>query len=278
MGSPLHCPLSCPLFSHLEVVGCPLFPYMEVVGSLICMAKFPWAAHGQPTPLPTCSPRAAKWAASLFFPYGVPFKIISLEHTHTEKTEELPTSLPMGCTWATEWVVRGLPIGILPCKFGCPLLPYMATVGSSVGSSVGSPLLQKYEKNGQFSGQRSGLPMGILPCKLGCPLLPYKETMGSSMGSPLLPYEKVGSSVGRGVGCSWVAHGNFAMQIRLSTTYIYGDSGQLSGQLSGQPTTFKYGNSGQFSGQPTDLRTIKFKMKAIFDSRARQHMCIYCML
>ena len=29
-NSPLRCPLSC-----------PLFPYMEVVGSLICMAKFP---------------------------------------------------------------------------------------------------------------------------------------------------------------------------------------------------------------------------------------------
>ena len=57
--------------SYLEVVGCPLscplFPYMEVVGSLICMAKFPLAAHGQPTPLPTCSPWAAKWAAPLFF-------------------------------------------------------------------------------------------------------------------------------------------------------------------------------------------------------------------
>ena len=71
MGSPLRCPLSCPLFSYLEVVvcllscplSCPLFPYMEVVGSLICIAKFPWAAHGQPTPLPTCSP----WAAPLFF-------------------------------------------------------------------------------------------------------------------------------------------------------------------------------------------------------------------
>ena len=75
MGSPFRCPLSCPLFPYMEVVGsllscplsCPLFPYMEVVGSLICMAKFPWAAHGQPTPLPTCSPRAAKWAAPLFF-------------------------------------------------------------------------------------------------------------------------------------------------------------------------------------------------------------------
>ena len=115
--------------------------------------------------------------------------------------------------------------------------------------------------------------MGILPCKLGCPLLPYVETVGSSVGSPLLPnMKKVGSSVGSGVGCPWAAHGNFAMQIRLPT----GDSGQLSGQLSGQPTTFKDGNSGQFSGQPTDLRTIIFKMEAIFDSHARhwKHMCI----
>ena len=78
VGSLLRCPLSCPLFPYTEVVGillscplsCPLFPYMEVVGSLICMAKFPWAAHGQPYPLPMCSQRAAKWAAPLFFPYG----------------------------------------------------------------------------------------------------------------------------------------------------------------------------------------------------------------
>ena len=75
MGSPLRCPLSCPLLPYMEVVGsllscplsCPLFPYMEVVSSLICMAKFPWAAHWQPTPLPTCSPRAGTWAAPLFF-------------------------------------------------------------------------------------------------------------------------------------------------------------------------------------------------------------------
>ena len=59
----------------------------------------------------------------------------------------------------------------------------------------------------------------------------------------------------------WAAHGNFAMQIRLPTIYIYGNSGQLSEQ----PNTFKYGNS----GQPTALRTIKFKMEAIFDSHAR---------
>ena len=54
------CLMSCPL-------SCPLFPYMEVVDSLICMAKFQWTAHGQPTLLPTSSPWAAKWAAPLFF-------------------------------------------------------------------------------------------------------------------------------------------------------------------------------------------------------------------
>ena len=72
--------------------------------------------------------------------------------------------------------------------------------------------------------------MGILPCKLGYPLLPYMETVGNSVGSPLLPNMK---KVGSGVGCPCAAHGNFAMQIRLSTTAIYGYSGQLSGQLSG---------------------------------------------
>ena len=75
-GGPQFSEFAC---SYLEVVGCllgcplscPLFPYMEVVSSLICMAKFPWVGHGQPTPLPTCSPRAARWAAPLFFPYGL---------------------------------------------------------------------------------------------------------------------------------------------------------------------------------------------------------------
>ena len=56
MDSPLHCPLSYPRF-HI----------WKSVGSLICMAKFPWAA---PTPLPTCSQLAAKWAVSLYISYG----------------------------------------------------------------------------------------------------------------------------------------------------------------------------------------------------------------
>ena len=61
VGSSVGCPLNCPLFPYLKVVGyplscpltCPLYPYTAVVGNLICMAKFPLAAHGQPTPPPT---------------------------------------------------------------------------------------------------------------------------------------------------------------------------------------------------------------------------------
>ena len=32
--------------------------------------------------------------------------------------------------WAVEWAAHVLPIGILPCKLGCPLLPYTDMVGS----------------------------------------------------------------------------------------------------------------------------------------------------
>ena len=61
--SSVGCSLRFPLFPYLKVMGCPLkssiFPYIEVVGSLICMAKFPRVANGQPTPmlneLPTVS-------------------------------------------------------------------------------------------------------------------------------------------------------------------------------------------------------------------------------
>ena len=74
--------------------------------------------------------------------------------------------------------------------------------------------------------------MGILPCKLGCPLLSYMETVGSQ----LLPNTKKWAAQW---AVEWAVHGNFAMQIRLPTTSIYGYSGQLGGQLSGQPTTFK---------------------------------------
>ena len=62
-----------------------------------------------------------------------------------------------------------------------------------------------------------------------------------------------GLHVGNGVGCPWAAHGNFAMQIRLPTTSIDGNSGQLSRQ----PTTSKYEKSGQLSGLPMGILPCK---------------------
>ena len=98
MGSPLHCPPSCPLFSHLEVVGCPLscplFPYMEVVGSLICMAKFPWVAHGQPTPLPTELPTVSIYESS-GQPTELPTELPTVSiYGSSGQPSELPTELP----------------------------------------------------------------------------------------------------------------------------------------------------------------------------------------
>ena len=87
-GRSVGCPLNCPLFPFLKVVGypmscplsCPLYPYMAVVCSLICMAKFPWVAHGQPTPLPTELPT--------FFIYG------------RSRQLNLHGKIPMGSPWA----------------------------------------------------------------------------------------------------------------------------------------------------------------------------------
>ena len=109
--------------------------------------------------------------------------------------------LPVGCPWNFAMRIRlpttsiygnsgqlsgqqsGLPMGILPCKLGCPLLPYMETVGSSVGCplAIRLPTSSMYGNMGQLSRQRSELPMGILSYKLSCPLLPYMNTVGSSV-------------------------------------------------------------------------------------------------
>ena len=58
------------------------------------------------------------------------------------------------------------------------------------------------------------------------------ETVGSLEGSTLLPNMKKWAPKS---AVEWVAHRNFAMQIRLPTSSIYGNSGQRSGQLSGMP-------------------------------------------
>ena len=58
-----------------------------------------------------------------------------------------------------------------------------------------------------------------------------------------------GLHVGNEVGCPSVGPWNFAMKIRLPTTSVYGNSGQLSRQ----PTVSKYEKSGQLSGQRSGL-------------------------
>ena len=124
-------------------------------------------------------------------------------------------------------------------------LPYESKIASilnlMVGRSVGCPLnypLFQYLKG-------VGYP---LSCLLSCPLYSYMDEVGT-------PTEKTGElPTSLPIGCTWAtewaAHGNFAMQIRLPTTSIYGNSEQLSGQLSRQPTTSKYEKSGQLSGLP----------------------------
>ena len=108
----------------------------------------------------------------------------------------------------------------------------------------------RHKNKGAAHFAANGLSKGILPCKLGCQLLPCMETMGSSVGSPILAnMKKVGNSVGSGVGCPCAAHEDFAMQFRLHTTSIYGNSRQLSGQS----TTSNYEKSGQLSGHLSGL-------------------------
>ena len=128
VGSSVGCPLKCPLFPYLKVVGyplscppsCPLYPYMAVVGSLICMANFPWAAHGQPTPLPTELPTFFIFGSS-----GLP----------TELATELPTELPTVSIYGSS----GQPNLHGKIPMGSPRaahsVAHMQPMGSEVGSS-----------------------------------------------------------------------------------------------------------------------------------------------
>ena len=127
------------------------------------------------------------------------------------KNRVLPTSLPVGCTWATEWAARGLPIGILPRKLDCLLLPYMETVGSSVGSSVGSPLLPNMKKVGSSVGNR-----------VDCPCAAH----GNFAMQIRLPTTAI-------YGYSGQLSGQLSGK---PTTFKYGNSGQFSGQPTELPT------------------------------------------
>ena len=158
--------------------------------------------------------------------------------THTKKktTGELPTSLPMTCMWATEWAANGN----FTMQIRLPTTSIYGNSGQLSGQLSRQPTASKYEKVDSSVSSGVGCPLaadGILPGKLVCPLLLYMKTVGSSVSSPLIPNVKKWAVQ---LAVEWAAHGNVAMQIRLPTTSMYGGSGQLSGQ----PTTFKYRNSG----------------------------------
>ena len=103
VGSSVGCPLNCPLYPYLKVVGCPLsctlscplFSYMEVVGSLICMAKFPWAAHGSPLRFPRAALGQRSGQLPCFFRMGKGLsrlhltKFLILCNTHLTHSTEM---------------------------------------------------------------------------------------------------------------------------------------------------------------------------------------------
>ena len=166
VGSSVGCPLNCPLYPYLKVVGCPLsctlscplYPYMEVVGSLICIAKFPWAAHGQPIPLPTELPS--------FFTFGsswLPIELPTVSIYGSSGQPNLHCKIPMGSP--------------LPCPLSCPLFPYMEVVGSLLSCPLSCPLFPYMEVVGS-----------LLSCSLSCPLFPYMEVVGSLIYMAKFPW------------------------------------------------------------------------------------------
>ena len=105
---------------------------------------------------------------------------------------------------------------------GCTWVTEWAAHGN-FAMQIRLPTTSIYGNSGQLSGQLSRQPTNS-------------------------KYEKSGQRSGLPMGRPWAAHGNFAMQIRLPTTSIYGNSGELSGQLSRQPTTSKYEKMGSSVG------------------------------
>ena len=110
VDSSVGCPLNCPLFPYLKVVryplscplSCQLYLYVAVVGSLICMAKFPWAAHWQPDPLPTELPTFFMFGSS-----GLPTELPPVSIYGSSGQPNLHGKIPMGSP--------------LRCPLSCPL-------------------------------------------------------------------------------------------------------------------------------------------------------------
>ena len=162
VGSSVGCPLNCPLFKYLKVVGCPLscplYPFVEVVGSLICMAKFPWAAHGQSTPLPTELP-----TFSYLEVVGCPLRCPMFPYMEVVGSLICMAKFPWAAHSAAHWGANFLIFGSSGLPTELPTeLPTVSIYGSSGQPNLhgkipmGSPLRCPCAAHGQRSGQ--------LPC------------------------------------------------------------------------------------------------------------------
>ena len=99
-------------------------------------------------------------------------------------------------------------MGISPCKLGRPLLPHKETVGS--------PLLPNMKKMAaQWAVEWT--VMGILPCKLGCPYFHIWKQWAAQWAAQYAAHCFQNMKMW---AAEWAAHGNFAMQIRLSITSL----------------------------------------------------------
>ena len=152
MGRTFRCQLSC-----------PISPYMEEMDSLICTAKFPWAAHGQHTPLTTDLP-----TFSYFEEVGCPL----FQYMEQVGILICMTKCPLATHSAAHWAAH---IFI----FGSSGLPTeLSTV--SIYRSSGQPNLHAKIPIGS---QRAAQPSNMQP-------------VGSEVGiSPVFPYWHVGLNV-----------------------------------------------------------------------------------
>ena len=154
VDSSVGCPLNCQLFPYLTVVGypltcplsCPLYPYMAVVGSLICMAKFPWAAHGQPTQLPTelptfsCLEVVGCPLSCPLFPYiEVVGSLICMANSHGQPTQ-LPIELPTFFMFGRSGLPTDLPTVSIYGSSGQPNLHGKIPMGSPLRCPLSCPL------------------------------------------------------------------------------------------------------------------------------------------
>ena len=167
---------------------CPLLPYMETVGSSVgsgvgcpwefCHANY--AAH--------CFHIWKQWGSSVGSGVGYPWEFCHANYAahcfHIRKQWVAQWAAHFFKIWRSgqlsgQW--SGLPMGILPCKLCCPLLPYKKTVGSSVGS----PLLQNMKKWAAQWAVEWAAHGNFAHGKLGSPIFTSMEIVGSSVGSPL---------------------------------------------------------------------------------------------